>query len=55
VGYFRSKSHFLSAIEILAKRADSQRRDGFSGISDMGSFNLLRKEQKFLEYESSLP
>lgn len=54
-GYFESNPHILSRIEMLAKRADSENRDGCSVISDMGSFNLLRKEQELLEYETSLP
>jgi hypothetical protein len=54
-GYFESNPHILSRIEMVAKRADSKKRNGCSVISDMGSFNLLRKEQKLLEYETSLP
>lgn len=54
-GYFGLNSDFLSTIEMLAKRADSEKKDGCSIISDMGSFNLLGKEQKLLEYETSLP
>lgn len=54
-GYFGSNYNISATIGMLAKLADSQRSSGCSVISDMGSFNLLRKEQELLEYERSLP
>jgi DcmR-like sensory protein len=53
--YFESNPDIRTTIETLAKRAESQRGGGCTVISDMGSFSLLRKEEKLLEYEISLP
>jgi hypothetical protein len=38
-GYFGSNPDILTTIEMLAKRAESQRSSGSSVISDMGSFS----------------
>jgi MEDS: MEthanogen/methylotroph, DcmR Sensory domain len=54
-GYFESNPDILTTIEMLAKRAESDRGGGCSVISDMGAFSLLRKEKELLKYESSLP
>jgi DcmR-like sensory protein len=54
-GYFDSNHDILTTIEMLAKRAETEKGGGCSVISDMGSFGFLRKEKDLLEYESSLP
>jgi DcmR-like sensory protein len=54
-GYFDSNPDILTTIEMLAKRAETEKGGGCSVISDMGSFGFLRKEKDLLEYESSLP
>ena len=53
-GYFESNPDILTTIEMLAKRAESDRGGGCSVISDMGSFSLLNKEKELLEHERSL-
>lgn len=53
-GYF-GKSDSISNIEMLAIRTESQKSGCCSVISDMGSFNLLNKEEELMEYEKSLP
>ena len=40
---------------MLSKRAEDERGGCCSVISDMGSFSLLNKEKKLLDYERSLP
>jgi MEDS: MEthanogen/methylotroph, DcmR Sensory domain len=54
-GYFDSNPDILTTIEMLAKRAETEKGGGCSVISDMGSFGFLNKEKDLLEYESSLP
>ena len=54
-GYFESNPDILSTLEMLSKRAESERGGGCSVISDMGSFSFLSKENELLEYERSLP
>jgi DcmR-like sensory protein len=56
-GYFESNPDIISILEMLAKRAESERGGGGGCfvISDMGSFTFLRKEKELLEYERSLP
>jgi hypothetical protein len=54
-GYFGSKYDISATIKTLANHGESQRGGGCSVISDMGSFNLLRKEEELFEYEKSLP
>jgi DcmR-like sensory protein len=54
-GYFESNPDILTTIEMLAKRAESERGGGCSVISDMGSFRFLGKEKELFQYERSLP
>jgi MEDS: MEthanogen/methylotroph, DcmR Sensory domain len=54
-GYFGSNPDILSTFEMLAQRAETEKRGGCSVISDMGSFSFLNKEKELLEYEKSLP
>ena len=54
-GYFESNPDIFTTIEMLAKRAESDRGGGCSVISDMGSFRFLGKDKELLEYEKSLP
>jgi hypothetical protein len=53
--HFGSDSNILPTIENLAKRAENRGKDGCSMIADMGSFNLMGKEDHLLKYETSLP
>jgi DcmR-like sensory protein len=52
--YFESNPDILTTIEMLAKRAESERGSGCSVLSEMGSFTFLRKEKELFEYEESL-
>jgi MEDS: MEthanogen/methylotroph, DcmR Sensory domain len=52
--YFESNPDILTTIEMLAKRAESERGGGCSVLSEMGSFTFLRKEKELFEYEGSL-
>jgi MEDS: MEthanogen/methylotroph, DcmR Sensory domain len=53
--HFESNPDILTTIEMLAKRAESDRGGGCSVVSDMGSFRFLGKEKELLQYEMSLP
>ena len=49
-----SDSDTLSTVENYAKRAENRGKNGCSMIVDMGSFNLMGKEDDLLKYETSL-